>query len=477
MGNNKSINTKKQSGSRNDINFGAMEFHYNAKIQISEEYKVKSPPLGMGPMGELREVYYKKLNQKRLIKIIYKYNLDDADIDKINEELEMLKDMSHPNIMKIYETSEDKLYIYIIMEFFQGRMLFDRIREGRPLTETHSIKILKMLVSVLKYLHSKNIAYRDLKLENILYNGSDIKIMDFSSAKRVIGNKKFSDIVGSPYYIAPEILKGKYDKRCDIWSFGIIAYTLVNGRTPFKGQNTGEILDNVIKEEIEYPISFTPEYVDFLREVLVKKPNKRASLDDILKCEVFENSLAFEQKRIANQFTEILYNMRNFRYQNPFQLAIYLFLFNNVIERNLIRDVDEVYRMIDKKSDGFITRQQIIKFCRDFNIELVVKDLDVILKKLSFEDGDSLTYNEFLAGSFNQRELLSEDNITKCFKIFDSDNSGSISLEEFEDLFPNVDKNIIEPFLIEFDVNGDGDIDLSEFKAILLNMIRAQTIR
>lgn len=458
-----------------DVNFGAMDFYFKEKMQISKEYKVRSPPLGIGPMGELREVYHTTLKQRRLIKIIYKYQMDDAELEKVNDEIDILKQLNHPNIMKIYETSEDKLYIYIIMEYFNGRVLFDRIRNKGPLSEAHAVKILKSLLSVLKYLNGKGIVYRDLKLENMLYDGSDIKFMDFSLACQVANNKVLKDIVGSPYYIAPEVLKGKYDKRCDIWSFGIVAYIMMVGKAPFEGSNTGLILDSVLTMEPEYDTqTLTPYAIDFFKRVLVKNPNKRAKLSDIENHKLFRNIEGIEKQYIKDKFIEVWSNMMSFRYENPFQVAIYLFLFNNVIDRNQIKKINDLFRAIDIKGEGYLTKNKLAKFCKDYNLPIEDHEIHKVFNKLSFEGNGLMNYNDFLAGSFSQKELLSEDNIKKCFRVFDEDDSGSISIEEFAMMFPQVDKNQLENFLREFDVDGNGDIDLTEFKAILLAMINSQ---
>lgn len=474
MGNSFSPNLTTDMKKKYDqkVNFGAMDFYFKEKMQISKEYKVRSPPLGMGPLGELREVFHTTLKQKRLIKIIYKYQMDDADLEKINEEIEILKEVNHPNIMKIYETSEDKLYIYIVMEHFHGRVLFDRIRERGPFTDVQAIKILKSILSVIKYLHGRDIIYRDLKLENMLYDGNDVKLMDFSLAVKNSKHKAQKDIVGSPYYIAPEVLNGKYDKRCDIWSFGILAYIMMVGKAPFEGAGTAQILDNVLTKEPDYdPRVLSSLAIDFIRQILVKNPNKRAKISDIESHKLFKNAPGSDKKYLIDKFIEVWENMLNFKYENQFQVAIYLFLFNNVIDRNKIKKVDELFRVIDMKSEGYITKNKLMRFCKDNNIQVDQREVDAVFSKISFKGDGLLTYNDFLAGSFNQNQLLNEDNIKMCFRIFDQDNSGCISIEEFATMFPQVDKNLLENFLREFDVDGNGDIDLPEFKALLSNMI------
>jgi calcium-dependent protein kinase len=159
--------------------------------------------------------------------------------------------------MTLHEFSESESQIFIIMDKFIGRPLFDRLTMSEGVLGVELVKSLTIkMINFLKYIHNKGYVYRDVKLENFLYNGKELKVMDFSLAVKLKRGKSLSQIVGSPYYIAPEILKEKYDHRVDIWSLGVCIYVLLKGHYPFssKGdsENTTEIFENILEMDIDF---------------------------------------------------------------------------------------------------------------------------------------------------------------------------------------------------------------------------------
>ena len=161
-------------------------------------------------------------------KIIKKAN---QDMKTLNDEVEILTKLSHPNIMQIFEVYNDKTNFYIVSEFCQGGELFDAISKKGNFTENEACKIIKQVLSAICYSHQNNIVHRDLKPENILLEdkGSDliIKIIDWGCAKNFKKNEKLTNKNGTPYYIAPEVLEGNYDENCNAWSCGVIFYNVM----------------------------------------------------------------------------------------------------------------------------------------------------------------------------------------------------------------------------------------------------------
>ena len=146
--------------------------------------------------------------------------------------------------MKLYESCHDSTngLTFIVFEYFIGKPLLDFLREeGGGMAESLVKKISVQLLSFLSYIHSKDIVYRDLKLENILFDGENIKIMDFSLARKLRMGKKLKVGVGVPTYVSPEMIKGRYDKRTDIWSLGVCIYTMLKKNYPFFGSSPFEV--------------------------------------------------------------------------------------------------------------------------------------------------------------------------------------------------------------------------------------------
>ena len=166
----------------------------------------------------------------------------------------------HPNIIKLYEIYEDEKYIYLIMQLCRGGELFDKIMEhiskNTKYTEKEILRIFQQLMSALNYCHSLGICHRDLKLENLLLiddkEDSHIKVIDFGLSQLFNKDEKMNSIVGSLYYISPEVLGGSYNEKCDIWSAGVILYILLCGELPFEGINSSQIIDRIKNKKYSF---------------------------------------------------------------------------------------------------------------------------------------------------------------------------------------------------------------------------------
>ena len=208
---------------------------------ISKEY-IMGKTLGKGAFGTVRLCVHKATKQTRACKILKKAN---QDMQALYEEVEILSKLSHPNIMQIYEVYNDKTNFYIVSEFCQGGELFDATSKKGSFSENEAARIMKQVLSAICYSHQNNIVHRDLKPENILLDdkGSDltIKIIDWGCAKSFKKNEKMTNADGTPYYIAPEVLEGNYDEKCDVWSCGVILYIMLCGYPPFNGETDDDI--------------------------------------------------------------------------------------------------------------------------------------------------------------------------------------------------------------------------------------------
>lgn len=163
-----------------------------------------------------------------------------------------MRNLDHPNIIKLYETFEDSRNIYLVMEICEGGELFDRIIDKGQFSETEARVIFTQMIQAINYCHSNGIAHRDLKPENFLFltkaEDSPIKVIDFGLSKHFDekgGHSAMTTRAGTPYYISPEVLSGNYDESCDIWSSGVILYILLSGVPPFGGDSDPEILEAV----------------------------------------------------------------------------------------------------------------------------------------------------------------------------------------------------------------------------------------
>ena len=164
-------------------------------------------------------------------------------------EITTLRGLDHPNIVKIYEYFEDEKRFYIVTDHIEGGELFDEIIDRGKFSEKEAAIVMKQLLSSIAYCHSHNIMHRDLKPENVLLEKSkefdQIKVIDFGTALRYKPGQSFKETIGTPYYIAPEVLNHNYGKECDIWSLGVMAYIILSGVPPFNGATDAEIMSAI----------------------------------------------------------------------------------------------------------------------------------------------------------------------------------------------------------------------------------------
>jgi calcium-dependent protein kinase len=209
--------------------------------RISDTYSL-GKKLGDGAFGCVRVAKHKLTGIIRAVKTIDKTSVEQSnDRDRLLSEVAVLKMLDHPNIMKLYEFYEDSKHYHLVMELYTGGELFDKVLELSHFSESLAADVMKQVLSGVTYCHKHQIVHRDLKPENLLLESKEknaqIKIIDFGTSKVFAGEggKKMNQKLGTPYYVAPEVLKRKYDEKCDVWSCGVILYILLVGYPPFAG--------------------------------------------------------------------------------------------------------------------------------------------------------------------------------------------------------------------------------------------------
>ena len=210
---------------------------------IRKIYKFKEKPLGGGNFGTVRKAYRKaddKNNREYYaIKSIPKKNLTEKDFTNLIKEVSIISGLSHPNIIKFYETYHDEHFFHLVMELCEGKDSYVQIVKEEKCDEKKVVNLIAKVLLAIAHCHSRGITHRDLKPENILFENNspdaEIKIIDFGLSRKYSKDVKLHSVLGTPYYVAPEVLKGSYDQKCDIWSIGAMTYLLLCGRPPFNG--------------------------------------------------------------------------------------------------------------------------------------------------------------------------------------------------------------------------------------------------
>lgn len=184
-----------------------------------------------------------------------KDKINSSEQVRLRYEIDILKNLDHPNILRLYEVFEDNKHIFLVTEYCDGGELFDEILLRQRFEEKDAAPIMKQLLSAINYCHKQKVCHRDLKPENVLLDSGDkstIKLIDFGTSQVFENEEKMELVLGTAYYIAPEVLAGKYDEKCDIWSIGVILYILLSGEPPFFGNNDAEIIQKVKKGRYYY---------------------------------------------------------------------------------------------------------------------------------------------------------------------------------------------------------------------------------
>ncbi|XP_061406053.1 MAP/microtubule affinity-regulating kinase 3-like isoform X5 [Lethenteron reissneri] len=242
--------------------------------------------IGKGNFAKVKLAKHTLTGQEVAVKIIDKTQLNTSSLQKLFREVRIMKVLNHPNIVKLFEVIEMEKTLYLVMEYSSGGEVFDYLVAHGRMKEKEARAKFRQIVSAVQYCHQKHIVHRDLKAENLLLDADmNIKIADFGFSNEFTLGSKLDTFCGSPPYAAPELFQGKkYDgPEVDVWSLGVILYTLVSGSLPFDGQNLKELRERVLRGKYRIPFYMSTDCENLLKRFLVLHPLKRGSLEQIMK--------------------------------------------------------------------------------------------------------------------------------------------------------------------------------------------------
>ena len=450
----------------------------------TKKYKIISK-LGDGSYG----VVYLAVNiitkQNMAMKKIKKVKENEIDDMEIKNEINILKKLDHPNIVKIIEFYSAPKAYYIITDFCSCGELYNQIKN--QYSENQLAVLFYQVLSGLYYLHSNNIVHRDLKLENILISEIEkdkvtnekyfwVKIIDFGTAKIFEKNKSEKAVVGSSYYIAPEVLHKHYNEKCDTWSVGVILYMLIVGRAPFDGKDDEEIIENIEKGQFNSKhkklLNSSEEVQDLVKKLLEVNVKKRLSSSEALKHPWFKkfNGKSLYSNIEKEKILVYLNRLRNFRINSKFQQMVLAFIVHNIPNTKEAKDILKIFRMFNNKDDGKLTKKELYQgLILYYNEKEIKKEIDDIFLLLDGANRGCIEYEEFLRATLDQKSLLSEENLIYAFNFFDKDNTGKISVDKIKNIFidDKVNEDVFRSIFNEIDINQDGEIDFQEFKDMM----------
>ena len=195
---------------------------------LAPQYHVGDIVLGEGMTSCVKICTKVATGQRYALKTLQINRMDPAKMQELRDEITIMKGLDHPHIVRLYDVHEEKNKMYLVMEYCEGGELFDRLfqQEGGKFTECKAAQLVQKMLASIHFMHTRNICHRDLKLENFIFEDqtvdSQLKLIDFGLSHRYTKNENMRNILGTSYYMAPEVLKQEYNNKCDLWSIGVI---------------------------------------------------------------------------------------------------------------------------------------------------------------------------------------------------------------------------------------------------------------
>jgi calcium-dependent protein kinase len=446
--------------------------------------------IGSGTYSKVQLVQHKinlSIRAMKVIKKKKKKGTNQTNEHDVYKEVNLLIKMDHPNIVKIFEFYNGEKEYYLIMEYCEGGELFDKIVKSN-LTEIQCAYIMYQIISAVNYCHKMKIIHRDLKPENILIKKDEdgfyrVKVCDFGTSKAFKIGDTEKQLVGSAYYIAPEVIQKKYNLKCDLWSCGVIMFVLLTKKPPFGGRNDAIIMQNIqigkYKEHLldEYS-PYAKELVALLLEKNIKKRiNAEQALNhpwfDVFKCKDILTDI--QDKDTIKRFIE---NLKNYKRGSIIQETALAFLVHNYPDLDEVVNACKLFGQIDKNGKGKITLNDFIEGLNKILKKNMEEDAKKIFENLDEYSSGYLEYEMFIRAAINKKIFLKEDTLKFTFNFFDKENTKKITSESILKIFEESikkDANVkieLENMIKEASPNENLEMDFDNFTEFMKSILK-----
>ena len=454
--------------------------------QITDYYEVLKK-IGEGASAKVYKVKEKSSGEIKAMKQVEKSKLPDVKYFKT--EIKILSLLDHPNIVRLFEVFEDDKNFYLIMELCHGGNLESRMKNNKYKEKAAAV-LMEQIVSAVAYCHEKGICHRDLKPQNILFCDenphSPVKIVDFGISnifdpsltnlqneikEQTISLKKMDSQIGTIYFMSPEIIKGSYNEKCDIWSLGIMLYYLLCGYPPFVCANESKLIESIVESKLTFPSedwkNISESAKDLIKKMLCSE-KKRISAKEIMNHKWIKTKL---RKKLEKKITFDFDKLNDYKHFNFFKKLVLLYLASR-LKTEESGPIGEIFRKINECKTGMIDFEDFKSFIiNNQDNEIIGGESDDEIRKkfleIDVDRNNKIDFTEFIAANMDKAIFKDKEKLRIAFDAFDIDKNGIINKEDIinilklENLY---DANKIVSDLIDpNDINKDGKIDFDEF--------------
>ncbi|KAJ7975902.1 putative Calcium-dependent protein kinase [Quillaja saponaria] len=440
-----------------------------------KEYYNLGRKLGQGQFGKTFLCVEKATGEEYACKSIAKRKLlTNEDVEDVRREIQIMHHLAgNPNVVSIKGAYEDAISVHVVMELCAGGELFDRILKRGHYTEKKAAELARTIVGVVEAWHSLGVMHRDLKPENFLFvdekEDSPLSAIDFGLSVFFKPGEIFSDVVGSPYYVAPEVLRKHYGPEADVWSAGVIIYILLCGVPPFWAESEEDIFEEVLHGNLDFSSDPWPNVSesakDLVRKMLVRDPRKRITAHEVLCHPWVQVDGAAPDKPLD---PAVLSRLKQFSAMDKLKKMALRVIAENLSEEE-IAGLREMFKMIDTDSSGQITFEELKVGLKRFGANLNESEIYDLMQAADVDNSGTIDYGEFIAATLHLNKVDREDHLFAAFSYFDKDGSGYITQDELQQACDEfgIENVRLEEMIREADQDNDGRIDYNEFVAMM----------
>lgn len=393
-----------------------------------------------------------------------------SDRDDVKREIQIMQHLSgQPNIVEIKGAYEDRYSVHLVMELCAGLELFDRIIAKGRYSERDAAEIFRGIANVVHICHFMGVVHRDLKPENFLFASKDetamLKAADFGLSVFIEEGKVYRDLVGSAYYVAPEVLSRHYGKEIDVWSAGVILYILLSGVPPFWAETEKGIFDAILEGDIDFESkpwpSISSTAKDLIRRMLTQDPKKRITAAQVLDHPWLREGEASDEPIDS----AVLSRLKQFRAMNKLKKLALKVIAENLSEEE-IKGLKTMFTNMDTDKNGTITYEELKSGLARIGSRLTEAEVKQLMEAADVDGNGTIDYIEFISATMHRHRLERDEHLYKVFQYFDKDNSGFITRDELETAMKEHgigDEANIKEIILEVDTDNDGRIDYTEF--------------